>query len=64
MLGGMSCPEPVLMTKRHPEENKNGISVLVDNNTACGKCRERFMKNAGLQMFQFENAGEDFITYC
>ncbi len=56
---GMSCPEPVLMTKRALEENKNGASVLVDNNTACGNV-ERFMKNAGYNV-SIENVGEDFL---
>ena len=47
------------MTKKALEENKNGISVLVDNNTACGNV-ERFMKNAGYNV-SIENAGEDFL---
>ena len=31
---GMSCPQPVLMTKKALENNQDGIQVLVDNNTA------------------------------
>lgn len=43
---GVSCPQPVLMTKKALEENKDGIVVLVDNITACNNV-QRFMKNAG-----------------
>ncbi|GAA0117251.1 sulfurtransferase TusA family protein [Clostridium senegalense] len=43
---GVSCPQPVLMTKKALEENKDGIVVLVDNTTACNNV-QRFMKNAG-----------------
>jgi TusA-related sulfurtransferase len=31
---GMSCPQPVLMTKKALEENPNGADIVVDNNTA------------------------------
>lgn len=31
---GMSCPQPVLMTKKALENNPEGIEVLVDNNTS------------------------------
>ncbi|HOM42153.1 MAG TPA: sulfurtransferase TusA family protein [Bacillota bacterium] len=43
---GMSCPQPVLMTKKALDEEKDGIDVIVDNNTAKENVR-RFMKNAG-----------------
>jgi TusA-related sulfurtransferase len=43
---GMSCPQPVLMTKKSLEENPEGLDVIVDNNTAKGNV-ERFLKNAG-----------------
>jgi len=43
---GMSCPQPVLMTKKSLEENPEGLEIVVDNNTAKGNV-ERFLKNAG-----------------
>ena len=43
---GMSCPQPVLMTKKALNEEKDGIDVIVDNNTAKENV-QRFMKNAG-----------------
>ncbi|MGL4731459.1 MAG: sulfurtransferase TusA family protein [Clostridium sp.] len=56
---GMSCPQPVLMTKKALEENKNGIIVLVDNTTARNNV-ERFMKNAGYNV-SIKEDDEDFI---
>ena len=43
---GMSCPQPVLMTKKALDEEKDGIDIIVDNNTAKENV-QRFMKNAG-----------------
>ncbi|NLK64345.1 MAG: SirA family protein [Tissierellia bacterium] len=43
---GMSCPQPVLMTKKSLEENPEGLDIIVDNNTAKGNV-ERFLKSAG-----------------
>ena len=43
---GMSCPQPVLMTKKALNEEKDGIDVIVDNNTAKANV-QRFLKNAG-----------------
>lgn len=31
---GLSCPEPVIRTKRAIEENAKEITVMVDNNVA------------------------------
>lgn len=31
---GMSCPQPVLMTKKALEVNSTGVTVLVDSKTA------------------------------
>ena len=31
---GMSCPQPVLMTKNAIEKHPSGLDILVDNNTA------------------------------
>lgn len=43
---GMSCPQPVLMTKKSLEENPAGLDIIVDNTTAKGNV-ERFLKGAG-----------------
>ncbi|QOR35207.1 sulfurtransferase TusA family protein [Clostridium sp. 'deep sea'] len=40
---GMSCPQPILMTKKALENNPNGADIIVDNNTA-KKNVERFLK--------------------
>ncbi|GAA0127376.1 sulfurtransferase TusA family protein [Clostridium senegalense] len=56
---GVSCPQPVLMTKKALEENKDGIVVLVDNTTACNNV-QRFMKNAGYNVSVKEDE-EEFI---
>ncbi|HAE43753.1 MAG TPA: SirA family protein [Clostridiales bacterium] len=56
---GMSCPQPVLMTKKALEKHPEGIAILVDNNTAKGNV-ERFLKNAGYTATITED-GEDFI---
>lgn len=31
---GLSCPQPVLMTKKMLESNKEGGEIIVDNQTA------------------------------
>ena len=43
---GMSCPQPVLMTKKALGENPEGLDIVVDNATARGNV-ERFLKSAG-----------------
>lgn len=43
---GMSCPQPVLMTKKSLEENLEGLDIVVDNTTARGNV-ERYLKSAG-----------------
>lgn len=59
---GLSCPQPVLMSKKALEENPSGIEVLVDNNAACQNIK-RFMENAGYKVSIKENA-DDFIIGC
>lgn len=43
---GMSCPQPVLMTKKALDKDPKGIDVIVDNNTARENV-ERFLNNSG-----------------
>ncbi|KOR24534.1 preprotein translocase subunit TatB [Clostridium sp. L74] len=56
---GVSCPQPVLMTKKALENNKEGIDVIVDNMTARGNV-ERFMKNSGYKV-TIKEKEDDFI---
>ena len=51
---GMSCPQPVLMTKKALEESPEGLDIIVDNNTAKGNV-ERFLKNSGYTVIITEN---------
>ncbi len=56
---GLSCPQPVLMTKKALENNKSGeIEVLVDNATAKENIT-RFASNAGYQVSVSEE-NEDY----
>lgn len=55
---GMSCPQPVLMTKKAIEKNPEGVDIIVDNNTAKGNV-ERFLKNTGYKI----DIKEDADTY-
>ncbi len=43
---GMSCPQPVLMTKKAIENSPEGIEVIVDNNVARENV-ESFLKHSG-----------------
>lgn len=43
---GMSCPQPVLMTKKALEQNPQGANIIVDNNTAKENV-ERFLNHSG-----------------
>ncbi|HCL4446504.1 TPA: sulfurtransferase TusA family protein [Clostridium botulinum] len=57
---GVSCPQPVLMTKKALDNNKDGIDVIVDNMTARGNV-ERFMKNSGYKV-TIKEKEDDFIV--
>lgn len=41
---GMSCPQPVLITKNEIKKHPEGIDILVDDNTAKNNIT-RFLKN-------------------
>lgn len=58
---GMSCPQPVLMTKKALEQNPNGIEVLVDNNTAKENV-SRFAKNSGYKVTVKEIEDDYLVT--
>ncbi|MEE0452446.1 MULTISPECIES: sulfurtransferase TusA family protein [Peptacetobacter] len=57
---GLSCPQPVLMTKKGVAENPNGVEVLVDNMTACNNVK-KFLKNAGFNVTVEEVGDEEFL---
>lgn len=55
---GLSCPQPVLMTKQALASGGNAYQVLVDNATARENVT-RFAQNAGYQV-KVSQQGEDF----
>ena len=57
---GLSCPQPVLMTKKGVAESSNGVEVLVDNMTACNNVK-KFLKNAGFNVTVEEVGDEEFL---
>ncbi len=54
---GLSCPEPVLMTKKALEKNKGGCIILIDNSTAFGNV-QRFITKAKRNFVAEEVNGE------
>ena len=46
---GMSCPQPVLMTKNALEKNTDGLEILADNNTAKNNIK-RFCTSKGYKV--------------
>lgn len=56
---GLSCPEPVIMTKNALASNEAAYEVLVDNITA----KENVTRFATYQGYQVkvEEKGEDFL---
>lgn len=58
---GLSCPQPVLETKKALEGNPEEIQMIVDNNTARTNV-ERFMKNSGYKVEVEEKDGDFVLT--
>lgn len=56
---GLSCPEPVIMTKNALASNEAAYEVLVDNITAKENVT-RFATHQGYQV-KTEEKGEDFL---
>lgn len=56
---GLSCPQPVLMTKKGVERHPEGIQVLVDNTTARDNIT-RFAGNSGYKV-EVKEQGVDFL---
>lgn len=53
---GLSCPQPVLLTKKAVDSKPEAVTILVDNETAKGNVL-RFLKNAGYTV-EVEMSGE------
>jgi tRNA 2-thiouridine synthesizing protein A len=58
---GVSCPQPVIMTKKALEQNQGDVEILVDNSTARNNV-ERFVKGANLKSEMRELDGEYTIV--
>lgn len=58
---GMSCPQPVLMTKNAINQHPEGIEILVDNNTAKNNI-ERYLKKLGYVLNFKDEDGNTLIT--
>jgi TusA-related sulfurtransferase len=56
---GMSCPQPVLMTKKALKKSPNAVQILVDNETAKGNI-ERFLSHEGLSV-EFHSQDDDIL---
>ena len=56
---GLSCPQPVLLTKKGVEKNPEGIQVLVDNTTARDNIT-RFANNSGYKV-ETNTQGSGFL---
>ena len=56
---GMSCPQPVLMTKNAIEKHPEGLDILVDNNTAKNNIT-RFLNNLGYNL-KYRQEDEDTL---
>lgn len=55
---GLSCPQPVLVSKKAMESNIRGFSIVVDNDTAKENVK-RFMENNGYRV-EIKNFGGDY----
>ena len=56
---GLSCPQPVILTKKAAEKDPEEIKVLVDNITARDNIK-RFAGNSGYK-FEAKEQGDDFL---
>lgn len=56
---GMSCPQPVLMTKNALQSNPESIQIITDDNTAVNNI-SRFLENEGYK-YEIKKIDEDYI---
>lgn len=54
---GLSCPEPVILTRNAMSGKENAYQVVVDNVTACENVT-RYAKSQGYQVAVAEKDGE------
>lgn len=57
---GLSCPEPVLLTKKAVQENPSEIQVTVDNNVSKENVK-RFLESSGYAV-KIDESGEDILV--
>lgn len=57
---GMSCPQPVLMTKKAITSNLESLEILVDDHTAKNNIL-RFLKNSGYSVQISKTTNNDFV---
>ncbi len=58
---GLSCPQPVVLTKKALAENQNCAIIIVDNTIALENIT-RFAENKGLTVKSVEKNGDYEIT--
>jgi len=56
---GMSCPQPVLMTKNALKGSPGIVQIIVDNETAKGNI-ERYLNHEGFSV-EFQNQDDDIL---
>lgn len=56
---GMSCPQPILMTKNAIKSDPKSVEVIVDDNTAKNNV-SRFLENAGYKL-NITDTDEDYL---
>ncbi|HKL10393.1 MAG TPA: sulfurtransferase TusA family protein [Clostridia bacterium] len=56
---GMSCPQPVLMTKKAIDNSPEGLEILAGDNTAKNNIK-RFLESKGFSV-EIEEANEEFL---
>ncbi|TQQ85036.1 SirA family protein [Peptacetobacter hominis] len=57
---GLSCPQPVLLTKKGLKNHPEGVEVMVDNMTACNNV-QKFIKNSGYNVNLKELGDGEFL---
>lgn len=56
---GLSCPQPVLMTKKALDKDPKGVDIIVDSNAARENV-EKFLQDSGYSVSIIKD-GETFI---
>ncbi|MCT4507779.1 MAG: sulfurtransferase TusA family protein [Tepidibacter sp.] len=56
---GMSCPQPVLITKNAVNSNPKEVEIIADDNTAVNNI-SRFLKSSGYK-YEVKEIKDDYI---